>query len=121
MVEMKQVCVHFLSGNCKYGNACTRIHVSPTSDILKEIEKKGPVICNFYPKCKFNSNDCRKLHIDTENQYEKDFNEFKKFYLNIINYETSNQFKLNQIERIKSLVKNDLDIIKDTWSCISEY
>lgn len=120
MSELKQVCLHFMSGNCKYGNICTKVHVSPTTDILQEIEKKGPSICNFYPNCKFTSMDCKKLHIDSENQYEKELSEFKKNYLKIVNFETTDLFKLGQIERIKCIFKSDFDIIKDTCECLLE-
>lgn len=120
MTELKQVCVHFMGGNCKYGNTCTKVHVSPTSEILQEIEKKGPVICNFYPNCKFTSVDCKKLHIDFENSFEKELTELRKLYLRIVNFETTDQSKLAQIERIKFMIKSDIDMVKDTWTCLSE-
>lgn len=124
MSDLKQVCIHFMSGTCKYGPTCTKVHVTPTSDILQEIEKKGPSICNYYPNCKFTRADCKKLHIDQDSQFEtqseKEFNEFRRNYFNIINLETSNQVKLNQIERIKFMVKTDMDMVKDTWLCLSE-
>lgn len=119
MTDLKQVCVHFMSGNCKYTNHCTKIHISPTTEILQEIERKGPVICNFYPNCKFTSNDCKKLHIDTENQYEKEMTELRKLYLNVVNKDTNNTIKQDQIERVKFMIKNDIDMIRDTWKCIN--
>lgn len=119
MSDLKQVCVHFMSGNCKYGNTCTKVHVCPTTDILQEIDKKGPSICNFYPNCKFNSNDCKKLHIDSENQYEKELTELRKLYLKLINYETTDFNKINQIERVKFMIKHDLELIKDTLLAIN--
>lgn len=120
MAELKQVCIHFMSGNCKYGNTCTKVHVSPTTDILQEIEKKGPSICNFYPNCKFSNNDCKKLHVNVETPQEKEFNELKNFYFKIINFETGDPRIKGQIERIKFMIGSDLNIIKDTWECISE-
>lgn len=120
MAEMKQVCIHFMSGNCKYGNTCTKVHVSPNSELLQEIEKKGPAICNFYPNCKFTSVDCKKLHVDSETQYEKEMTELRKLYLKIVNYETTDPLHLAQIERVKFMIKHDIDMIKDTWSCLSE-
>ncbi len=120
MTELKQVCIHFLSGNCKYGNKCTRIHITPTTSILEEIEKKGPIICNFYPNCKFTNEDCKKIHIDTETYYEKELSDLRKLYLKIVNFDTNDIYKLQQIDKIKFMIKNDLDIIKLTWDCISE-
>lgn len=120
MSELKQVCIHFMSGNCRYGSTCTKVHISPSVDILQEIEKKGTAICTFYPDCKFTSIDCKKLHIDSETRYEKELIELKKYYLNIVTFETTDPNKLNQIERIKFMIKGDLDIVKDTWTCLSE-
>lgn len=120
MSELKQVCIYFLSGNCKYGNNCTKVHITPTTNILNEIEKKGPTICNYYPNCKFSSIDCKKLHVDSESQHEKEITSLGKYYFKIIKYETTDQYKLGQIERIKYMIKNDLDILKDTWECLSE-
>lgn len=120
MSELKQVCIHFMSGNCKYGNTCTKVHISPTTDILQEIEKKGPAICNFYPNCKFTSADCKKLHVDSETPHEKELTELRKLYLKIVTFETTDSYKLSQIERIKYMIKSDLDLVKDTWTCLSE-
>lgn len=120
MSELKQVCIHFMSGNCKYGHTCTKLHINPTSEILQEIEKKGPIICNYYPNCKFTNLDCKKLHIDIENQYEKEIIELKKLYLKIVNYDSNDPLKQSQKERIKYLIKSDIDMLRDTWICISE-
>jgi len=81
MTELRQVCSHFMSGNCKYGHSCTKIHITPTTEILQYIEEKGYSICNFYPHCKFTSNECKKLHIDSDYLHDKDINEFKKILL----------------------------------------
>lgn len=121
MSELRQICIHFMSGNCKYGNTCTKVHVIPNTDILQEIEKKGPTICNFYPNCKFTNADCKKLHIDSETPSEKEVAELRRLYLKIVNLETTDSYKLSQIERIKYMIKCDLDMIKDTWTCLSEY
>lgn len=120
MSDLKQVCIHFMSGNCKYGNSCTKVHVNPTSDILQEIEKKGYTICNFYPNCKFTSSDCKKLHVDSEGQFEKEMTELRKLYLNLVNYDTFDPIKLGQIERVKFMIKSDMEMIRDTLLCISE-
>lgn len=120
MTDIRQICVHFLSGNCKYGNTCNKIHTTPTTDLLQEIEKKGPIICNFYPNCKFTSNECKKIHIDIENIYEKELLELRKLYLNIVNYETNDSRKLSQIDRVKFIIKNDIEMLKDTWYCFTE-
>ena len=118
MAELKQICVHYLSGNCKYGASCTKIHITPNTEVLQEIERKGPVVCNFYPNCKFTQSECKKLHIDIENQYEKEMTEMRRLYLKLVNYDTSDNFKNDQIERIKFMIKTDLELIKDTLSCI---
>jgi len=120
MTELRQVCSHFMSGNCKYGHSCTKIHITPTTEILQYIEEKGYSICNFYPHCKFTSNECKKLHIDSDYLHDKDINEFKKIYLKIINFETTNSHKLVQVERIKSMIKSDIELMKDTLICLSE-
>lgn len=120
MGDTKQVCTHFMSGNCKYGSTCTKVHVSPTTELLHDIERKGSTICNFYPNCKFSNVDCKKLHIDIDNQYVKEIDEFKKLYIKITSFETNDQTKLNQIERIKFMIKNDLDIIRTTWEYITD-
>jgi len=119
-LDLKQICIHFMSGNCKYGPTCTKIHVTPTTELLNEIDKKGPTICNFYPNCKFTNSECKKIHIDIENQCEKEINDFRKLYLKLIYYDTNDEIKLDQIERIKFMVKSDFEIIKDTFQCISE-
>ena len=119
MAELKQICVHYLSGNCKYGATCTKVHICPSAETLQEIERKGPIICNFYPNCKFTQSECKKLHIDAENQYEKEMTELRRTYLTLINYDTkSDQRKIDQIDRVKFMIKSDLDLIKDTLSYI---
>lgn len=120
MTEMKQICIHFLSGNCKYGPSCTKIHLTPSSDLLQEIEKKGPVVCNYYPNCKFTSSECKKLHIDVESQYEKDMSELRRLYIKIVNYETQEPYKLDQINRVKYMIKSDLELIKDTLTILQQ-
>jgi len=117
MSELKQICIHFLSGNCKYGNTCTKIHTSPSTELIQEIEKKGPIICNYYPNCKFTSSECKKIHINLENKYEKEMSEFKKLYLNIVQYDTIDELKIRQIDNIKFMIKHDLELLRNTWSC----
>lgn len=121
MSDLKQICTHFMSGNCKYGHTCTKIHVSPNTELLQEIEKKGPILCNFYPNCKFNSTDCKKLHVDYENEWEKEMIELRRIYLKIVNYNTNDSYKNNQIERAKFMVKHDLEMLKTTLACLTEY
>lgn len=120
MTEVRQVCSHYLSGNCKYGVSCTKVHISPSIELLADIEKKGLVICNYYPNCKFDSESCKKLHIDCENQYEKDMSEFRKLYLNIMNVESDDSIKLEQIRQIKFMIDHDIFILRDTWKSLSE-
>lgn len=121
MSEIKQICVHYMSGNCKYGTTCTKLHVFPTTELLQEIEKKGSIICNFYPNCKFSNTECKKIHIDIENQYDKELLELRRLYLNLVNYETKDSIKLNQIERVKFMIKHDIEMMKDTWNCLTEF
>jgi hypothetical protein len=115
MTESKQLCIHHINGNCKYGLKCNKIHINPNLELLQEIEKKGPILCNFYPNCKFDDNECKKLHIDIDMYYLKEVLELKEIYAKIISFKTDDQVKLQQIERIKYMIKNDLSIIKDTW------
>lgn len=120
MSESKQICSHFMSGNCKYGLTCTKIHISPTVELLQEIEKKGTTVCNYHPNCKFSSKECKKIHVNYENNNEKDIIELRKLYLSIISIDTNNEGAKKQIERVKAMVKYDIDFLKDTLECLSQ-
>lgn len=117
MTEVKHVCVHFLSGNCKYGERCTKAHVNSSVELLNEIEKKGTAICNYHPTCIFTQEDCKRLHVEIRNNNE--INEFRTYYNKVLDIQTTDPYKLSQIERIKMLVKMDLEFIKDTYECLS--
>jgi UDP-N-acetyl-D-mannosaminuronate dehydrogenase len=132
-MEVKHVCTYFLHGSCKYKNKCNKIHLSPTTELLEDIEKKGTAICNFYPNCKFTKDECRRLHVDvnenTENvengttvQDTNDniINKIKELYITILKYENnSDEAKVAQVNRIKYLMANDLDLLKNTVQCLS--
>jgi hypothetical protein len=122
MTETRQVCSHFMSGNCKYGQSCTKIHISPTVELLQEIEKKGPIVCNYHPNCKFTSKECKKIHVDYENTNEKDITELRRLYMNIISMEQSNGSSRvqGQIDRVKAMIKYDIDFLRDTYECLSQ-
>jgi hypothetical protein len=113
--SVKQLCIHYINGNCKYGLKCNKLHINPNLELLQEIEKKGPILCNFYPNCKFDDIDCKKLHIDIDNYYLKEILELKDIYSKIIFFKTEDPKQLHQIERIKYMIKGDLNILKDTW------
>ena len=120
MSETKQICSHYMSGNCKYGTTCTKIHVSPTVELLQEIEKKGPIICNYHPSCKFTSKECKKIHLDYENANEKDITELRRLYMNIISMDSANSNAHSQVERVKAMIKYDVDFLRDTYECLSQ-
>jgi hypothetical protein len=118
MTEVKHVCVHFLSGNCKYGDRCTKAHTSSTPDLLLEIERKGTAICNYHPTCIFSSEDCKRLHVTSKNTINNEINEMKTYYNKLMEIQTTDQNKLYQIERIRSMIKLDLEFIKQTYDCL---
>jgi UDP-N-acetyl-D-mannosaminuronate dehydrogenase len=117
MTEIRQVCSHYMSGNCKYGSTCNKIHMSPTIELLQAIEKKGTSVCNYHPNCKFTADECKKLHIDYENANEKDLNELKRLYLGIVNMNVD-YIDQPQIERVKNMIKYDIEFLKDTYECL---
>lgn len=116
MTEVKHICVHFLSGTCKYGERCTKLHVNSSPELLSEIERKGTALCNYHPTCIFSQEDCKRLHVTSK--LNSEINEFKMYYNKILDIQTTDPYKLGQIERIKTLIKMDLDFMKDTYECL---
>lgn len=116
MSDIKQICMHFLNGNCKYGDRCTKIHINSSPELLLDIDKKGTAICTYFPNCKFSSDDCKRIHVVAKNN--GDINEFKNYYCKILEINTTDPGKLCQIDRVKRLVKHDLDFLKETYDCI---
>lgn len=108
-----------MSGNCKYGQSCTKLHISPTVELLQEIEKKGPMVCNYHPNCKFTSKECKKIHVDYENANEKDITELRRLYMSIISMEPTSS-NSGQIDRVRSIIKYDIDFLRDTYECLSQ-
>ena len=113
---MSQVCNHFLTGICKYGERCTKAHVPPNPELLKEIDIKGTYICTFYPNCIFTSDKCRKLHVLKNTTLIDDF---KNNYNKVINFETNSREKQDQINKIKDMVRYDLMFIKHTYDMLN--
>lgn len=116
MTDFKQICIHHINGNCKYGDKCTKVHTTSSPELLVEIEKKGPSLCAYYPNCKFNNNECKKIHIIDKNI--EDINELTNYYNKIMLISTKDINKLRQIDRIKKLIKLDLDSLKDTYEVL---
>jgi hypothetical protein len=117
MTDTKQVCLHYLGGTCKYGEKCIKAHIHSSPEILIEMEKKGTIICNFYPNCVYTSSECKRLHVNARNG--GDINDLCMYFFKIVEFNTNNKDKLDQINRIRKLIKHDLDFLKDTYNCLN--
>lgn len=118
MTEIKQICVHHLNGNCKYENKCSKMHIQAYPELLSEIEKKGNAICMYHPNCKFTSEECKRIHV-TE-RLDADMNELNKYYYKLLELKITDPEKIQQINRIKNMIKHDLFFIKDTYNVLTE-
>ena len=118
MTEVKQICVHYLNNSCRYGEFCTKAHVKSTPELLYDIEKKGTALCTYHPNCVFSSKDCKRIHVTVRNS--SDINDLISYYFKIMDLETVDKDKMDQIERVRKLIKHDLEFIKDTYECLTE-
>jgi hypothetical protein len=119
MTEIKQICIHYLNDNCKYGNKCNKVHTISTPELLDSIDKKGLIVCTYYPNCKFTSKECKKIHIPTFHNTEiSDITDFNSYYYKIIEYKTDDLAKLALINNVKKLIKLDTEMLKDSYDTL---
>lgn len=118
MSDIKQICMHFITGNCKYGDKCTKAHVNSSPELLLDIEKKGTAVCIYHPSCKFTSEECKRLHIIDKNF--NDINELRNYYQKIMEINTTNSEKITQINRIKKMIQYDLIFLKDSYEVLKK-
>jgi hypothetical protein len=118
MAEIKQICVHHLHGNCKYENKCSKMHIEPYPELFLEIEKKGNAVCMYYPNCKFNSDECKRIHIMERS--DNNMNELSKYYYKLLELKLTDPEQIQQINRIKYMIQHDLMFIKDTYDVLTQ-
>jgi len=114
----KHICVHHLAGNCKYKHDCSKVHTEGSKLLDDNIRKKGTSVCSFYPKCIFSYEECKKIHVNPHNS--GDMSEMIHFYYKILDISLTekDKGKLEQIDKIRTLIKQDLVLLKDTYECL---
>lgn len=112
--ESTLICIHHVRGKCRDGEKCTKKHVAPTQRLLDDIDKKGPYICSFHPNCKFDSYNCKKIHIDEINT--EDIDNFRNIYVKFLGINSSNKEYQDQVARFNNSLRFELKLINNAYN-----
>jgi hypothetical protein len=115
--------------NCRFEESeCRKLHIdipdgSNDRPSVFSFNTRGP---DSRPDIRSDSrsdqrNDTRQERVSFPMESKEDqdlFQDFCNYYIKIAEYSTTNPGKLQQIDRIKNLLRGELGILKDTYECL---